>query len=235
MQRIGGLRGFSSHDVTTPLTCLSRVIESIPRAQPDLCLYALPKPVIGGISKRAGGSKHDAEDAAKRCLLCACSRIGPRSLMTRFFLRAPHDCGGSRRISSARGIGFARSAGARNGATSCRTKCPSRSLTRPRRPTRRSPQGALAFSSAPHVRAAVACVVGARGPWRPRAGDRPQAATARCDDLQPIRCARLDFKAALRRAEHSEQFQMAPRRRSKSDGPAICSGSRFVLPLSDSR
>ena len=55
------------------------------------------------------------------------------------------------------------------------------------------------------------------------------------DHLQPIRCARLDFKAALRRAEHSEQFQMAPRRRTKSAGPAICSGSRFVLPLSDSR
>ena len=47
------------------MTCLSRVIESVPRAQPDLCLYALPKPVIGGISKRVGGSKHDAEDDAK--------------------------------------------------------------------------------------------------------------------------------------------------------------------------
>ena len=30
-----------------------------------------------------------------------------------------------------------------------------------------------------------------------------------------LRCARLDFKAALRRATHSEQFQMTSRRRSK--------------------
>ena len=58
------------------------------------------------------------------------------------------------------------------------------------------------LSSAPHVRAAVACVVGALGPWRPRAGDRPQAATARCDDLHPdsVHQARFQGRAAAGRA-----------------------------------
>ena len=83
------------------------------------------------------------------------------------------------------------------------------------RPSWRSPQGSSCFflqrsTSAQRSRAWLAHEVDgvpvreiARQEWRP-------AATS----YHRLRCARLDFKAALRRAEHSEQFQMTPRRRS---------------------
>ena len=134
-------------------------------------------------------------------------------------------------ISSEQGIVFARAAGARTGARSCPTKSPSRSLARPRRADQSlSARQLLLFlqpsTSAQRSRAWLAHEVDgvpvreiARQEWRP-------AATS----YRRIRCARLDLRAALRRDEHSEQFQMTQRQRSKYAGPAICSGSRFVLP-----
>ena len=136
----------------------------------------------------------------KRCLCAAAPGLGfLRSLMTRFCL--PHDFAGSRWISSARGIGFASSGGARNSARSCRTKSPSRSLARPHRPTRRSPQGSSClFFGAPRPQSG-----GVLG-WRTWSmafpcGSSPGAA-ARCDDLQsaPVRQARFQGRSAAGRA-----------------------------------
>ena len=108
-------------------------------------MYTLPKPEIGGISAGAGGSKHDAEDDAQRCLLCACSRIGPRSLMTRFFLRAPHDCV-NRAVSLPSKASYSRGPPAHGPARGrARRRAHHGHWPGPEGPTNRSPQGSSCF------------------------------------------------------------------------------------------